>query len=260
MAFDNIKFTIEGAQATLTISREKALNALNIPTLQEMETALHELDGNTSVRALVLTGAGDRAFIAGADISQMRGFDQEQAKAFSALGHKVLHTLETLPIPVIAAVNGFALGGGTEVLLACDLAYAATNAKFGQPEVKLGVIPGFGGTQRLPRLVGPAMAKELIYSGRIIDADEALRIGRVNRVEKPEDLLPSVSKLVSEISEAGPLAVGAAKQVMREGAHLALVEANEMEKLAFAELFNSDDQGEGMDAFLHKRKAEFKGC
>ena len=257
MAFENIALTFEESYAILTIDRPKALNALNVPTLREMVEAVREVEGHSGVRALIITGAGDKAFIAGADIRQMSEFDVEEGREFGALGHRLLRSLETLPIPVIAAVNGFALGGGTEVLLACDIAYASTNARLGQPEVKLGIIPGFGGTQRLPRLVGPMMARELIYTGRIINPQEALRIGLVSKVLPPDQLMPAVRKLVDEIIAVGPLAVAAAKKLILDGADVPLPEANEMEMAAFANLFETNDRKEGMGAFLEKRPARF---
>jgi enoyl-CoA hydratase len=207
---------------------------------------------------LVVTGAGEKAFVAGADISEMSGMRLEEARSFARSGHVTLDAIEQLPVPVIAAVNGFALGGGCEIALACDFIYAAENAKFGQPEVKLGVIPGFGGTQRLLRRVGVAMAKEIVFTGRTLSAQEALAIGLVNKVVPQAELMSAVRTTAAMIAEMGPLAVAEAKKVIREGEGRLLKDANTMEIEGFAGLFETADQKEGMTAFLEKRKATFK--
>lgn len=245
----------------ITISRPKALNALSPAVIAELDAAVRDTRAAADegrIRALVITGAGEKAFVAGADIAAMADMAVDAARAFSKAGHAVGDALASLPIPVLAAVNGFALGGGCELALACDFIYAADNAKFGQPEVKLGVIPGFGGTQRLARRVGLARALELCLTGDTIDAGEALRIGLANRVVPAAELLPAALATAKKIAAMGPLAVAAAKQVMLAGADRPLAEANALEVEAFADLFATADQKEGMAAFLAKRKPEFK--
>jgi enoyl-CoA hydratase len=248
-----------GAVATVTISRPAVLNALDEQTLRELGAVLAALGESPIVRCVILTGAGEKAFVAGADIGGMSALGPRQARAFAELGHEIGDAIESLPVPVIAAVNGFALGGGCELALACDFIYAARNARFGQPEVNLGVIPGFGGTQRLPRRVGVARARELIYTGAIIGADEALRIGLVNAVVEPADLMPRVHAVADLIAAKAPLAIADAKRAMRHGADLPLAEAHELERQLFAGLFATDDQKEGMRAFVEKRAAKFEG-
>ena len=208
---------------------------------------------------MILTGAGDKAFVAGADIAAMSQMSSPEAYAFSEAGHRLGYQIEMSPFAVLAAVNGFALGGGCELMLACDLAYASENAKLGQPEVSLGVIPGFGGTQRLVRRVGIAKARELVFTGDVIAAAEAKRIGLVNDVFSSADLLPKVRAVAATIATKGPLAIASAKRVMLRGADLELASAHEMEAQAFGVLFGSTDQREGMTAFLEKREAQFTG-
>ncbi len=258
--YENIKFVQEGPVVTLTLSRPAALNALNSDTLIELGQAISSIGAEVheGVRAVILTGEG-KAFVAGADIAEMVGLTRTQAEYFSRRGQAVFAALEALPVPVIAAVNGFALGGGCELALACDFIYAGERAKFGQPEVNLGVIPGFGGTQRLTRLVGRAAASELIYSGRIIDAHEALRIGLVARVLPQDELLSAAMDTALEIAKKGPLAIAAAKILLMDGADIGLERACSMEATAFGATFATDDQTEGMLAFLQKRKPVFKG-
>ena len=255
---DFVKLNVDGHIATLTISRPDRLNALDGDVLSQLMTKIQEVRGNTALRCLIVTGEG-RAFVAGADISQMRGMDFDTAYSYAQKGQATLAALETLTIPVIAAVNGFALGGGCELALACDFIYASENAKFGQPEVKLGVTPGFGGTQRLMRRVGIGVARELIYSGVVIDAAEALRIGLCNRVLPAAELLPKAMELATTIAQMGPLAVAASKQAMLFGESASLTEGNRNEAKAFAQCFRSNDQKEGMAAFLEKRAAAFQG-
>jgi enoyl-CoA hydratase len=252
------KLEHEGSLSILTISREDKLNALNAAVLAEIRSAVDEVRARQQTRVLVVTGAGAKAFVAGADISEMKEMRLEEARAFARAGHNTLDALEALPVPVIAAVNGFALGGGCELALACDFVYAAENAKFGQPEVKLGVIPGFGGTQRLLRRVGVAMARELVYTGRTISAAEALAMGLVNRVVPQADLMKTVRETAAAIAEMGPLAVAEAKKVIRDGEGRLLKDANNLEIEGFAGCFETADQKEGMSAFLEKRKAQFK--
>ena len=248
----------DGHVSTLTIHRPDKLNALSREVLSDLSDAIVSLATADGVRAAVITGSG-KAFVAGADIAAMKNMTEAEGREFGALGHGVFDAIENLRFPVIAAVNGFALGGGCELALACDFIYASSKAKFGQPEVGLGIIPGFGGTQRLPRRVGSAAARELIYTGRMIDAPEALRIGLVNAVFEPDKLLVSAARAAAEIASKGPLAVAAAKRLIREGADRSLPHANLLEQGAFGGLFGTEDQREGMEAFVDKRTAAFKG-
>ncbi len=249
----------DGAVATLTLNRPDKLNALNEQLLLELCDALLELDGDRAVRAVILTGAGDKAFAAGADIAAMANLTAAEARNFSELGQVVTTHLESAHFPVVGAVNGFALGGGCELALACDFLYASDKAKLGQPEVNLGVMPGFGGTQRLARRVGPGRARELCYTADMIGAEEALRIGLVNAVVPHAELLPRVRDVAKKIASKGPLAVAQCKRAILRGADVPLSTANELEKQAFAALFGSEDQREGMRAFLEKRPAKFEG-
>ena len=245
--------------AVVTVDRPDALNALDLPTLTELRGRLLELRDDDGARVVVLTGAGERAFIAGADIKYMSGLDVEAAQAWGELGHSCAQLLETMPKPTIAAVNGFALGGGCEMALACDLRYATRTAKFGQPEVNLAVIPGWGGTQRLARVCGLGVAKELILTGRIVDAEEALRIGLVSAVYEPGELMERVGEVARELAGKSPLALATAKAALNyalQGDHVANL-LGEAER--FAGLFASEDQKEGMAAFIEKRDANFTG-
>ncbi len=261
-SFVTLQIEDRGPVRLITINRPQALNALSVEVVRELTEAVRDAGSDAAdgkVRGIVLTGAGSKAFVAGADIAAMASMSESEAREFARQGHALGDRLAALPIPVIAAVNGFALGGGCEVALACDFIYAADNARFGQPEVKLGVIPGFGGTQRLLRRVGLARALELCMSGAMIDASEALRIGLVNRVCKPEELLPAAIKTCETIAAMGPQAVAAAKDVLHRGADLALQAANALEIDGFARLFATTDQREGMAAFLENRPAAFTG-
>ena len=253
-----VEVTQDGHVSTLTINRPEKLNALSQEVLSDLGAAIQTLAGNDDVWAAVITGTG-KAFVAGADIAAMKGMSEAEGRDFGALGHGVFTAIENLRCPVIAAVNGFALGGGCELALACDFIYASSKAKFGQPEVNLGIIPGFGGTQRLPRRVGSALARELIYTGKMINAREALRIGLANAVFEPDELLAAASKTAAEIASKGPLAVAAAKRLIRDGVDLPLPEANRLEQAAFGEAFGTEDQSEGMEAFLEKRAPAFTG-
>jgi enoyl-CoA hydratase len=253
-----VRLDHDGPISTLTVARPDRMNALDAQVLDDIGAAVREVADRAEARCLLVTGEG-KAFVAGADIAAMRGMSPEQARAFAQRGHAVFDALETLRVPAIAAVNGFALGGGCELALACDFIYASDKARFGQPEVKLGIIPGFGGTQRLARRVGPGVARELIYSGAMIDAAEALRIGLANRVLAPDALLPTARETASAIAAAGPLAVAAAKRVIRDGVDQPLPGANALEVEAFGELFSSEDTPEGMGAFLDKRAPKFQG-
>lgn len=257
MAYETILYDVKDGIATITINRPEVLNAINMQVLSEMLMVIGEASADPNVRVLIITGAG-RAFVAGADIAQMKDLTTRQGLAFGDYGHSVLLGLETMDKPVIAAVNGFALGGGTEIALGCDFIYASTKAKFGQPEVNLGIIPGFGGTQRLLRTVGMNKARELIFTGDVISAEEAKRIGLVSEVYPPEELMDKVLERAKVIMSKGPIAVATAKRVMNKGADLPLDAALEFEKQAFGGLFGTEDQKEGMTAFLEKRAAIFK--
>ena len=247
----------EGAIATLTINRPDKYNALNPEVMRAIEGALDEAIAK-KVRCLILTGAG-KAFVAGADIGAMQNMSRDEAAKFARQGHDLGIKMEATAFPIIAAINGFALGGGCELAMCCDFSYASTKAQLGQPEVKLGVIPGFGGTQRMLRRVGSAMARELVYSGKMIDAQEALRIGLVNAVFEPDALLSETKKTAQTIAEMGPVAVQYAKKVILQGADVGLQAGNDMEIEAFADCFETSDQNEGMAAFLEKRPAKFEG-
>jgi enoyl-CoA hydratase len=256
--YNNILLEKNEAIATVTINRPKSLNALNRETLEEMLACFRELGEDRSVQVVIITGAGEKAFVAGADISFMQGLNPDQGKVFGRLGHAVTRTIENLPQPVIAAINGFALGGGCELALACDIRLAGDNAKFGQPEVNLGVIPGFGGTQRLPRLIGKGLANELLFSGKIIDAEEAGRIGLVNRIIPRENLMTECRELALMICSRGPAAVRLCKEVVNNGMEMDLNRACSYEADLFALCFAGEEQKEGMAAFLEKRPPKFQ--
>lgn len=260
MGSENIRLEKAGFVATITFDRPKALNALNSATLRELEAALAQVGADREVRAIVLTGAGEKAFVAGADIAEMANMTPSEALDFSGAGHRVFRAIESLPQPSIAAVNGFALGGGLELALACDLVYASEKARFGQPEVGLGVIPGFGGTQRLARLVGGQRAKELIFTGEMIDAATAKAIGLVLEILPQDQLVAHCQAVAAKIAAKGPLAISQAKRVVGWGAEGGLTAGNELERQGFSALFGSSDQREGMRAFLEKRPAVFKGA
>lgn len=259
MASDKQLVVVEqrGAVALLTLNRPKALNALDAATLEALAEAVRQVR-ESDARALVLTGEG-RAFAAGADIEAMGQMSSLQAEEFSRLGHASFAALELLAIPTIAAVNGFALGGGCELALACDWIYASTGARFGQPEVKLGLIPGFGGTSRLTRRVGVAWAKEIVLTAATLKADEALRIGLVNRLFEPDELLDAALKTAEEIGRLGPVALGIAKGVLQQAQDADVELAHALEQNAFGLVFASADRDEGIAAFLGKREAKFKG-
>ena len=259
MAEVNVRVEVEGPFATVTVDRPKSLNALDTRTLQELEKAAADLCQREGLRGVILTGAGEKAFVAGADIAEMNGMDADRARHFGALGQRVMDVIAALPVPVVAAVNGFALGGGCELALACDFIYASENAKFGLPEVSLGVLPGFGGTQRLSRLLGRARAKELIFSGDIIDAAKAKEIGLVLDVVPLANLLGHARAMLERIAKKGPLAVRRAKEAIDRGADLELADGLTIEREVFADLFDSADRREGMKAFLDKRPPVFTG-
>lgn len=256
MEFRYIHHEMEpGGICVMTISRREALNALNREVLEEIATFISALPAETKV--LVVRGEGAKSFVAGADIAQMAPFGERAGEEFGRFGAEVFRAIETLPIPVIAAVNGFALGGGCELAMACDIRIASDNAKFGQPEVKLGIIPGFSGTYRLAKLIGQGYAKEMIYSGRVINADEALRIGLVNHVVPQEELMDYVRALALDIAANAPLAVAAAKRLIDENYDMDIADALAAENREFGSCFATADQKEGMEAFLGKRKPTF---
>jgi enoyl-CoA hydratase len=249
----------EDGIAVLTVNRPDALNALDAATLTELRDRLREVAEDEDVRVVLLTGAGERAFVAGADIKYMSGLDVHEAREWGRLGQEAGSLLETMPKPAIAAVNGFALGGGCELALACDFRNAASTAKLGQPEVNLGIIPGWGGTQRLARAVGIGLAKELVLTGRMVDADEAQRIGLVNAVFEPGELMPKTLETARALATKGPLALAASKRALNRALAGDHAENLEREAEDFGQLFASDDAKEGMTAFAEKREPTFKG-
>jgi len=259
MDYQNILFSKEGNIAVLKFNRPKALNAVNPDVFREMNDALDKIMYDSSIKVLVLTGEGEKAFVAGADISHMVDLTPLQMKEFSRNGQAFLFRLERLPIPVIACVNGFALGGGCEIAMACDFIYASENAKFGQPEITLGVIPGFGGTQRLSRLAGKAMAKELCMTGAMISAQEAKEIGMVNKVFPREKLWEETMKTAGNIAAKGRVALRSIKECIDRGFDVDLQNGCNIESEAFGLMATSPDKKEGMTAFLEKRAPEFKG-
>lgn len=250
-----ITYEADGQIGIITINRPKALNALNSTVLEELDQTLNAVDLE-NIRCLILTGAGEKSFVAGADIGEMSTLTKAEGEAFGKKGNDVFRKLETFPIPVIAAVNGFALGGGCEISMSCDIRICSENAVFGQPEVGLGITPGFGGTQRLARLVGSGKAKEMIYGARNIKADEAYRIGLVNNVYPLEELMPAAKKLASTIARNAPIAVRNCKRAINEGLQVDMDQAIIIEEKLFGDCFESCDQREGMTAFLEKRKVE----
>jgi len=250
-------FTKEDNIGILTINRPKALNALNIQIMEEIDKSLDLIKVDKEIRALIITGAG-KAFIAGADITTMEPMNYDEGKAYGFKGSTLFRKIETLNIPVIAAVNGFALGGGNELMLACDIVIASDKAKFGQPEVGLGVTPGFGGTQRLPRIVGIRKAKELIFSGRIFGADEAEKIGLVNKVVAHEELMNTAKIFAQNYVKMAPIAVKYAKKAINEGIQTDIENALKIENEYFGKCFDTKDQEEGMKSFLKKRRPMFK--
>jgi len=258
MVFNNILLEQpEPGIYLLTVNRPKALNALNAATLDEIAAAVKAVAAEGGVRVLLVTGAGDKAFVAGADIAEMKDATIEQGREFSEKGMQVMHALEALPVPVIALVNGYCLGGGCELALACDWILAADNAVFGQPEVNLGIPPGFGGTQRLPRRIGPARALELLTTARQVKAQEAAAIGLANHVFPASELRAKGLEMARQIAAKGPVAVRLAKEAVRRGMNLDLFTACALESDLFAQAFGTQDRREGMAAFLEKRPARF---
>lgn len=258
-----ITYEVEDKVGIITINRPKALNALNSAVLDELDAALDAVDQN-EIRCLILTGAGDKSFVAGADIGEMSTLTKAEGEAFGKKGNDVFRKLETFPIPVIAAINGFALGGGCEISMSCDIRICSDNAVFGQPEVGLGITPGFGGTQRLARLVGAGMAKQMIYTARNIKADEALRIGLVNAVYTQEELMGAAEKMAAGIAKNAPIAVRNCKKAINEGLDVDMDAAIVIEEKLFGDCFETEDQRYGMAFFLDKNKEKvkepFKNC
>lgn len=257
MEFKNVLLEKEERIAILTINRPKALNALNKDTLLEIKAAVEEVRDDNDIYVLIITGAGGKAFVAGADITYMLEMNAQEGREFGLLGQEAFRLIESIEKPVIAAIDGFALGGGCELAMACDFRICSDKSKFGQPEVGLAVTPGFGGTQRLPRIVGTGMAKQLLYTGDVIDADEALRIGLVNYVV--DDLMDYVKKLARKIASRGQVSVRYCKVAVNDGMQTDIDRAMTIEADLFGLCFATDDQKEGMKAFVEKRKAEFTG-
>ena len=254
MELKNVLLEKEGHLAIVTINRPKALNALNSETLKDLDTVIENLENDKDIYAVILTGAGEKSFVAGADISEMKDLNEEEGQAFGALGNKVFRRLENLNKPVIAAIQGFALGGGCEISMACDIRIASEKALFGQPEVGLGITPGFGGTQRLARIVGLGKAKELIYTAQNIKADEAYRIGLVNKVVPLESLMDEAKAMANKIMANAPIAVRLCKDAINRGMQVDIDKAVAIEAEDFGKCFASADQKEGMSAFLERRK------
>jgi enoyl-CoA hydratase len=259
MEFKNLLIDTVDNVATLTVNRPRSLNALNSEVLGELECALYELNLDDGVKAVVLTGAGERAFVAGADIKEMAEMNAFQGHAFARKGQQVMQLMERMKKPVIAAVNGYALGGGLELALACDFIYASSKARLGFPEVTLGIMPGFGGTQNLARLIGPNRANEMIFTGRMLDADKACAWGIVNQLFPPEELLAKAQETARAIAQVAPLGVSSAKDAIANGLNMGKEDGFRYEAALFGVLFSTEDQREGMGAFVEKRQAEFKG-
>ncbi|HOV85603.1 MAG TPA: enoyl-CoA hydratase-related protein [Syntrophobacteraceae bacterium] len=259
MEYANVLFEIRDGVGILTFNRPKALNALNVETLEELNDVLDRVREDDAVRVLILTGSGEKAFVAGADISEFPRMNALQAHRFAERGQEIFSKLEELPKPVIACVNGFALGGGCELAMSCDFIYASSLARFGQPEINLGLIPGFGGTQRLPRLIGRAKAKELCMTGEMIDAQQAMELGLAARVFPPEQLMEETLKVARLLASRSPVALRALKHAIDRGWDLDLRNGCSLEAESFGLCFSSQDMREGVAAFLEKRKPNFQG-
>lgn len=258
--FRNLLLTVQDdGVAVITINRPDILNALDLQTLRELKECIEEIRRDSRVKAVILQGAGDKAFVAGSDLMAMSRMTAHEAMAFSRFGHEVFNAIENLPMAVIGAIHGYCLGGGLGLALACDFRYASTTAKFGQPEVKYGIIPGFGGSQTLARLIGQGRAKEMIYTGDLIDAQEAYRIGLVNRVLPGEQLMETCEAVCRKIMKKGPIAIGSAKDAINRGLSMDLASGLSYEAQVFGNCFATLDQTEGMKAFLEKRKPVFLG-
>jgi len=259
MNFENILLDKKNSIAYITVNRPKVLNALNMATMEELRAAFTDAKNDSSIRVVIMTGSGEKAFIAGADIGELAKQDAVSGKEYTHRGQSVLDLIENLGKPVIACINGFALGGGCEIAMACTMRFASDNAKLGQPEVKLGIIPGYGGTQRLPRLVGKGMAMQLVLAGEMITAEEACRIGLVNEVTKPGELIPRAEAIAQKIIANAPLAVQYAMEAVNKGMEMTLPEGLYLEALLFSVACATEDKNEGTKAFLEKRAAQFKG-
>lgn len=259
MEYKNIMFGVEGSVAVITFNRPEVLNALNEETMQELGSAMSECKQDGTVRVVILTGVGDKAFIAGADINEFVGKSPAMIMGFAELGHNVVRIMETMGKPIVAAVNGYALGGGLEISMACDMRFASDKARFGQPEILLGLIPGMGGTQRLSRLVGIGLARELIMSGEQVTAQRAYDIGLVNRVFPAEQLMEETKKFAQRLAGLPPFALRMAKYAINYGYDLALENANSLELQCFSQCWSTEDLKEGVAAFLEKRKPSFTG-
>ncbi len=259
MNFENILFEKKNSIAYVTVNRPKVLNALNMATMDELRTAFHDIKNDAGVRVVILTGSGEKAFIAGADINELAAHNAVSGKEYTHRGQSVLNLIENLGKPVIACLNGFTLGGGCEIAMACTMRLASDNAKIGQPEVKLGIIPGYGGTQRLPRLAGKGRAMQLVLTGEMISAQEAYRIGLVNEVTSPADLIPRAEAIAQKIIANAPLAVQYSLEAINKGLEMTLPEALYLEAVLFSVACSSEDKKEGTTAFLEKRPAQFKG-
>ena len=260
MQWENLLLEISEGIATVTVNRPAAMNAMNAATLGELETVVAEIVSNPAIRAAIITGAGSKAFVAGADIAALRDMTSTEARDLALQAHRIYAAIERSPKPFIAAVNGYALGGGCELAMACDIRLASENAKFGQPEINIGILPGFGGTQRLPRLVGKGRALEIILTGDMIDAREALRIGLVNRVTAQDELLVEARKLAGKIAAKGLVALRLCKDAVGNGTEMDLTRGCAYEAELFGYSFSTADQKEGMGAFLEKRPAVFRDC
>ena len=259
MTYENVLFEKKNSIAYVTVNRPKVLNALNMATMEELRAAFTDAKNDPDIRVAIMTGAGEKAFIAGADIGELRHHDAVEGKEYTHRGQSVLNLIENLGKPVIACINGFALGGGCEMALACTMRLASENAKLGQPEVKLGIIPGYGGTQRLPRLVGKGMAMQLLLSGEMITAQEAHRIGLVNEVTAAAELIPRAEAIAQKIIANSPLAVQYAMEAVNKGMEMTLPDGLYLEATLFAVACASEDKKEGTTAFLEKRPPQFKG-
>jgi enoyl-CoA hydratase len=259
MEYKNLLFEVEEGVATVTFNRPKALNAMNSETMGELMDAIKRCADDDGIKCVVLTGAGDKAFVAGADIVEMQELEPSDALKFMERGHETYRAIELLPKPVVAAVKGFALGGGTEIAMSCDIRFAADNARFGQPEILLGLIPGWGGTQRLARLIGIGRAKEIIMGGGQIDAQRAYELGLVNKVFPADELMAETKKFAKRLAAMPAFAIKMAKHSINFGHELPLDHANRLEMECCAQCFSTHDQKEGMKAFLEKRKANFIG-
>jgi enoyl-CoA hydratase len=260
MNYENVLVERDGPVGIITINRPQVLNALNDRTVAEIDSALEELGADSEIRVIIITGAGSKAFVSGADINELRALQTAQDAAKKAsIGQKVLRKIETMPKPVIAAINGYALGGGCEIAMACDIRVAADSAKLGQPEINLGILPGYGGTQRLPRLIGRGRAKLLLFTGEMVDASEAYRLGLVDRVVPAAELMDQVKALAHTIASKAPVALSLIKEAVNRGMEMPLDDANAFEAFAFGLVATTEDRLEGTSAFLEKRKPQFKG-